>query len=74
MKPNPTCFLGGGQLKCFFGIFTPKIGEDEPILAQNFSNGLVKHHNQNLFLWDESMILRFQDVHHHGIPMIFRYT
>lgn len=18
MKPNPTCFLGGGQLKCFF--------------------------------------------------------
>ena len=28
------------QLKCFFGIFTPKIGEDEPILKVIYSKGL----------------------------------
>ena len=32
-------FLGGGNSK-IFGIFTPKIGEDEPNLTSIFSKGL----------------------------------
>ena len=35
-------FLGGGNSN-MFGIFTPKIGEDEPILTNSyFSDGLVQ--------------------------------
>ena len=37
-------FLGGGNSN-IFGIFTPKIGEDEPNLTcAYFSDGLVKNH------------------------------
>ena len=35
-------FLGGGNSK-IFGIFTPKIGEDEPILIHIFQRGWFNH-------------------------------
>ena len=34
--------LGGGGFKYFLGVFTPKLGEDEPILTIIFSRGLVQ--------------------------------
>ena len=34
-------YLGGGNSK-IFGIFNPKLGEDEPILTAYFSDGLVQ--------------------------------
>ncbi len=48
-------FLGGGNSN-IFGIFTPKIGEDEPLLTSIFfrwvgstTNQVSNHPNQNVF-------------------------
>ncbi len=34
-----------------FGIFTPKIGEDEPILTNIFQMGWFNHHLENGLIW-----------------------
>ena len=43
--------LGGGVSQIFFGIFTPKIGEDEPIWTNIFQMGWFNHQLESGDSW-----------------------
>ena len=50
-------FLGAGNSN-IFGIFTPKIGEDEPILTSIFQMGWFNHQLDNSAGHFENLLLK----------------
>ena len=76
--PAMTCECLGGETSNILLIFTSKLGEDEPILTNNFSDGLNRNHQPGVMSYPATptwrifvLQLLLQDVLQRQVMMIF---